>query len=675
MSSQFALLGQRRFAPFFGAQALGAFNDNLLKNALVILAAYQGARLTRLDPGLLANLAGGLFVLPYLLFSGIAGQLADRFDKTLLIRIVKGAEVAIMALAGLGFARSDLGLLLGALFLMGLHSTFFAPAKYGLLPQVLHDTELVGGNALVEMGTFVAILLGTLAAGELAGAAAAAGTIAGTVADTAAGAGMGMGMGAGAGAGAGMGADIVSATGTGLGVDTSSGLGTGLLTTTMLGIAVAGLLASLAMPRLPAVAPRLVIDWNPWRASLANVRAARERRPVFLSILGISWFWAYGALVLAQLPLYASRVLNGDQRVLTLLLVTFSIGVAAGSLLCERLSGRKVEIGLVPFGSIGLTLFAIDLYFATPAVPPAAALGIGAFFESGGGWRIVADLGLLGVFGGFFIVPLYAMVQQRSPRERISRIQSANNILNALFMVAAAIVGAVALRAGWSVPQLLLFAGILNAGVAIYLYTLLPEFLLRFLAWLLVHFMYRLRVKGIEQVPEQGPALLICNHVSFVDAIVIAAACRRPVRFIMDSGIFRIPLLRSVFRGMKAVPIAPRSADTAVYERAFATVAAELEAGHLVCIFPEGKLTRDGAIDEFKGGLLRILERTPVPVVPMALSNLWPSMFSRREPVLWKRWPRRMLARVTLAIGAPIAAQDVTLESARERVAALRGRP
>ena len=188
-------------------------------------------------------------------------------------------------------------------------------------------------------------------------------------------------------------------------------------------------------------------------------------------------------------------------------------------------------------------------------------------------------------------------------------------------------------------------------------------------------FMYRLRVRGIEQVPEEGAALLICNHVSFVDAIVISAACRRPVRFIMDSGIFRIPLLRSVFRGMKAVPIAPRSADPALYERAFATVAEELAAGHLVCIFPEGKLTRDGAIDEFKPGLLRILQRSPVTVVPMALSNLWPSMFSRREPTLWKRWPRRALARVTLAVGEPMAAQEVTLEAARERVAALRLSP
>jgi 1-acyl-sn-glycerol-3-phosphate acyltransferase len=622
MSGQFALLAQRRFAPFFGAQALGAFNDNLLKNSLVILAAYQGAALTSMDPGLLSNLASGLFVLPYLLFSGIAGQFADRLDKTLLIRAVKGAEVGIMALAGVGFATRQLPLLLGAVFLMGLHSTFFAPAKYGLLPQVLRDGELVGGNALVEMGTFVAILLGTLVAGELAGSA-----------------------------------------------------GTGMLVAAMLAVAALGLLASLVMPRLPAVAPGLAIDWNPWRSGWANVRAARQSRSVFLPILGISWFWAYGALVLAQLPTYSRVVLNADERVLTLLLVLFSIGVAVGSLLCERLSGRKVEIGLVPFGSIGLTVFALDLYFATPLVPAAATQTAAAFLAAPHGWRILADLGLLGVFGGLFIVPLYAMVQQRSPREQVSRIQSANNIINALFMVAAAAVGALSVEAGFTVPQVLLFAGILNAGVAIYLYTLVPEFLLRFLAWLLVHFMYRLRVRGLEHLPEEGPALLVCNHVSYVDAIVIAAACRRPVRFIMDAGIFRIPVLRTIFRGMKAVPIAPRSAAPEVYERAFRTVEQELAAGQLVCIFPEGKLTRDGEIDEFKGGLLRILERSPVPVVPMALSNLWPSMFSRRHPNLWQRWPRRLLAEVALAVGPPIPADAVTLAAARERVAALRERP
>ncbi len=633
MASQFRLLAQRRFAPFFGAQALGAFNDNLLKNSLVILGIYQGAALTTLEPGLLGNLAAGLFVLPYLLFSGIAGQLADRFDKTRLIRVVKAAELAIMAIAGIGFATAQIGLLLAAVFLMGLHSTFFAPAKYGLLPQVLRDDELVGGNALVEMGTFVAILFGTLAAGELASVAAGPGITGATV-----------------------------------------GAGTAVLAGAMLCVAALGWLASLAMPRLPAVAPHLRIDWNPWRSGWANVRAARESRTVYLSILGISWFWAYGALVLAQLPLYASTVLNADERVLTLLLATFSIGVALGSLLCERLSGGKVEIGLVPFGSIGLTLFALDLYFATPLQPATVTQGAAAFLAAAHGWRVLADLALLGVFGGFFIVPLYAMVQQRSPREQVSRIQSANNILNALFMVAAALVGALALQAGFTVPQLLLFAGILNAGVAIYLYTLVPEFLLRFIAWLMVRGMYRLRVQGIERIPEEGAALMICNHVSYVDAIVIAAACRRPVRFVMDSSIFRIPVMSAIFRGMKAVPIASRAAEPEVYERAFSTVAGELAAGHLVCIFPEGRLTRDGEIGEFKGGLLRMLERSPVPVVPLALSNLWPSMFSRREPSLWRRWPRRVLARVTLAAGAPLAPSGLTLEAARGAVTVLRER-
>ena len=622
MASQFQLLAERRFAPFFGAQALSAFNDNLLKNALVILATYQTTRYTRMDPALLTNLAAGLFVLPYLLLSGIAGQVADRVDKTLLIRWVKASEIGIMGVAGVGFATHSIALLLTALFLMGVHSTFLAPAKYGLLPQVLDRNELVGGNALVEMGTFVAILLGTLAAGELARRSQS-----------------------------------------------------GLLIAVMLGIAALGLISSLAMPRLRAVSPDLKMDWNAWRSSLANLRAAGSSRPLLLSILGISWFWFYGALVLAQLPLYASQVLNAGEQVLSLMLVAFSVGVGVGSLLCERLSDRKVEIGLVPFGSIGLTVAAIDLYFATPSVPAAVELSVGSFLAAAGSVRILLDLLLLGLFGGLFIVPLYALVQERSPPDAVSRVISANNILNALFMVAAAGLGALALQIGFSVPQLILFTGILNAAVAIYIYTLVPEFLLRFMAWILVNFMYRLRVRNIERIPAHGPALLVCNHVSFVDAIVISAACRRPIRFIMESAIFRIPVLSAIFRGMKAVPIAAQKSEPETYARAFATVAAELSDGNLVCIFPEGKLTADGTIDEFRRGMMRILETSPVPVVPLALSNLWPSMFSRKHTRVWQKWPRRALARVTLSAGVAIAAEGVTPELARERVVALRLSP
>jgi len=618
-ASQFKLLVQRRFLPFFGAQALGAFNDNVYKNTLVILATYQAASYTRIEPALLTNIAAGLFILPFVLFSGMAGQLADRYDKALVLKFVKAAEIAIMAIAGFGFATHNMEVLLGALFLMGMHSTFFAPAKYGLLPEVLRASELVGGNAMVEMGTFVAIVLGTLVAGLLAGHG-----------------------------------------------------GIGLIVTTLIAIATLGFLSSLAIPKLRPAAPTLHIDWRPWTSTWENLRAARESRTVFLSILGISWFWFYGAVVLAQLPLYTKDVLGGSEEVVTVLLVMFSAGVGVGSLLCERLSGRKVEIGLVPFGSIGLTVFAVDLYFATPTMA-GSNLSARDFLQTPGTWRVLMDMTLIGLFGGLFIVPLYAMVQQRTRRDIMSRVIGANSILNAVFMVVAAGLAALALNAGLTIPQLLLLTGVLNAFVAIYIYSLVPEFLLRFIAWLLIHFVYRLDRRGIDNIPEEGPALLICNHVGFADAIVISAACPRPIRFIMESSIFKIPVLSTIFRGMKAIPVAPQKEDPAVYERAFELVAAELRDGNLVCIFPEGRLTPDGEIGEFRAGMMRILKETPVPVVPLSLSGLWDSMFSRKYKQVWKRLPRRFLAKITLKAGEPVPAEQADVQDLRQRVVALRG--
>lgn len=621
--SQFRLLRERRFLPFFGTQALGAFNDNVFRNVLIILIAYGGtAAAAGADAEVLTNLAGGLFILPYLLFSGVAGQLADRFDKSRIVQIVKGAEILIMVFAAFGLTRGNLTMLLGALFLLGAHSTFFAPAKYGLLPQILDSTELVGGNALLEMGTFLAILLGTLAGGVLA-----------------------------------------------------AGHDNATIIAALIAIAAAGFFISLGMPRTPAAAPALTIDWNPLRSTFSAIRTARESRTVFLSLLGNSWFWFYGAVVLAQLPLFVRTVLGGSEQVVTLFLVVFSAGVGIGSLLCERLSGHKVEIGLVPFGSIGLTVFALDLALASPATPAASLLNAWTFLQQPGSWRLLADLGLVGVFGGIFVVPLYALIQQRSRPEAVSRVISATNIVNALFMVAAALFGAIALRNGLTIPQLIMAVAVMNAVIAVYIYTLVPEFLLRFLSWLLITVIYRLRLEGIDRIPGKGPALLICNHVSFVDPIVISAACRRPVRFIMDASIFRIPGLNAVFRGMKAIPVAPAKEDPETYERAFAVAAQELRDGHLVCIFPEGRLTADGEVREFRPGVLRILKETPVPVIPLALSNLWGSMFSRFAKAPWQRLPRRFLATITLAVGRAVEPQDVTLEGLRQQVLELRIEP
>jgi 1-acyl-sn-glycerol-3-phosphate acyltransferase len=619
-ASQFQLLGERRFAPFFVAQALAAFNDNLFKNVLVLLATYQTASYTSIAPELLANIAAGLFVLPYVLFSGVAGQLSDRYDQTRVLKIVKAAEIVIMCVAALGFAQHNIFILLGALFLMGVHSTFFAPAKYGYLPQVLHNREIVGGNGMVEMGTFLAILLGTLAAGLL-GEQGHLGIIIGAT----------------------------------------------------LSVAVIGFVSSLAIPKLAPTDTNLKVDWNLWTSSWSNIKVARESRVVFLSILGISWFWFYGAVVLAQLPNYCKLVINGSENVVTLMLVLFSAGVGLGSLLCERLSGHKVEIGLVPFGSIGLTVFAVDLFVHTPVAPASHALTALEFFAQPHGYRMAVDLALIGLFGGFYIVPLYALVQQTAPKRAMSRVISTNNILNAVFMVVASVLAALGLSLGLTIPQLLLITAILNAFVAIYIYSLVPEFLLRFIAWILMNILYRVNKRGIENIPEEGGALIVCNHVSFVDALLLSAACPRPIRFVMESALFKLPVVNLFARGMKAIPVCSAKEDRETMEKAFATVASELRDGNLVCIFPEGKLTTDGNMNVFRPGMTRILSETQVAVVPMAITGLWASMFSRAEKVIWRRLPRRLFAKITVSAGPPVAPPLAAPDAMREVVLALRG--
>ena len=617
--SQFRLLFEKRFGPFFLTQLAGAFNDNVYKNALVILVAYNAAAWTSLEPGLLANLAAGLFILPFLLFSASAGQLADKYDKASLIRIIKAAEVIIMLIAAAGMLTKNLTLLLAALFLMGAQSAFFGPVKYALLPQALGPRELVGGNGLVETGTFLAILGGTITAGIL--------------------------------------------------VSLPNGIT--WVTLVIVGISVFGFGASLVIPRLQASMPELKLNWNPVSETWSILRFAARDRTVFHSILGISWFWFYGALFLSQFPAYSRVSLGGNEHVVTLLLALFSVGVAAGSLLCDRLSAHKVEVGLVPFGSIGLSVFAIDLFFATPGQLAVGGSGVVEFLARDGSWRIVADLLLIGMFGGFYIVPLYSQVQTLSEPGHRSRIIAANNILNALFMVAAAGIAILMLSRGASVPQLLLLTGVFNVAVAVYIYSLVPEFLLRFLDWILVHTVFRLKVRGAQHFPEEGPALLVCNHQSFADALVISAACRRPIRFLMYYTIFDIPVLNFVFRSMKAIPVAPEKLAPDVLQRAYDEVERALSAGDLVCIFPEGQLTSDGEIGEFRSGVSRILERTPVPVIPMALSGLWQSVFSRNPK---RRHFARLFPAVRLRVGEPIQPSMVTPEELRDTVIALQGR-
>ena len=624
--NQFALLKQRRFAPFFWTQFSGAANDNLFKFAFTVMVTYQ-LSVEWLPPNMAGLVIGALFILPFLLFSATSGQLTDKYDKTVMIRFVKNLEIGIMALAAYGFIANDVIVLLVCTFLMGLHSTLFGPVKFAYMPQVLSERELTGGNGMVEMGTFVAILLGQVAGGLLVAVPEVGHR------------------------------DVAIA---------------------CIVLAIVGRLVAGAIPASPATDPDLKINWNPVSETWRNLKLAHENLVVFRSLLGISWMWFFGAVFLSQFPSLAKEVLHGNAQVASFLLVIFSIGIGTGSLLCEVLSKRHVEIGLVPLGAIGMSVFSIDLYFALQGLPPSVAAGVGAFVAETAHWRVMADLMLLSLFAGLYSVPMYALIQLRSQPTHRARIIAANNILNALFMVGSSLIAGALLTAGFTIPQIFLFTGIANAIVAFYIFLVVPEYLLRFVAWVMSRLVYRYKLSGDQNIPTQGAAILVCNHVSFVDAVLLMAASPRPIRFIMDHNIFKVPVLGWLFRLAKAIPIAPRAQDPKAYEAAFDAAAKVLKDGDLLCIFPEGGITRDGNLQEFKGGIMKILERTtqqgvPVHVVPMALTHLWGSFFSRveRGDAMVRPFRRGAFSRVGLNVGAPIASSAVQPELLKAQVQTL----
>jgi len=624
--SQLHLLVERRFWPLFWTQFLGAFNDNVFRNALAILVAYRSMTMLGLGSDTLVVAFPGIFILPFFLFSATAGQMSDRLIKAYMIRGVKAAEIGIMSLAGIGFATGNLPMLVAVLFFMGLQSTFFGPAKYSILPDLLDDSSLVGANALVETGTFLAILLGTICAGVLA--------------------------------------DVREDW-------------TGRVGMVVVSVATLGLLASLFIRRTPPASPTLKIDLSPIKPTREILAVAASHRTIKLTILGLSWFWFLGAAFLALLPVFTKDVLGGDKPVLTLFLAVFCVGIGVGSLLCERLSHRHLELGLVPLGSIGISLFAVDLGIASgiyQGLPGAAELlRIPAFFGVAKSVRIVVDLFLIAVFSGFYTVPLFTLLQQRPQAAVRSRVIAANNIVNSLFIVASSGFLMGLLAVGVTIPHIFVVLAVLNVVVAVYIYTVIPEFLLRFGAWCVANLMYRIRITGQEHIPPQGPAVLVANHVSFVDWLIVASVSARPVRFVMDSSFMRPRVLSFLFRDAKVIPISSESKKPQVLAVAYDRIASELENGQLVCLFPEGAITRDGQLHPFRHGIERIVERTPVPVVPMALVGLWGSFFSRRWGRAMSRPFRRVWSRVSVVIGEPVPPEGVTAEGLATEVAALGG--
>jgi 1-acyl-sn-glycerol-3-phosphate acyltransferase len=629
--NQFALLKQRRFAPFFWTQFSGAANDNLFKFAFTVMVTYQ-LQISWLPPAMAGLVIGALFILPFLLFSATSGQLADKYDKRTLIIFVKRLEIFIMALAAWGFFSANIPILLGCTFLMGLHSTLFGPVKFAYLPHHLSERELTGGNGMVEMGTFVAILLGNVAGGLIIAVPE---------------------------------------------------IGAHHVGFACVGAAVLGRVVSHYIPASPATDPGLTINWNPFTETVRNLKLAHQNVVVFRSLLGISWMWFFGAVFLSQFPSFAKEVLHGNEQVASLLLVVFSIGIGTGSLLCEVMSRRHVEIGLVPLGAIGMSVFAIDLYFASRGLAaPQAIFTLVQFVAVPGHWRVMADLALLSLFAGLYSVPMYALIQLRAQPTHRARIIAANNILNALFMIASSVIAGVLLKMGMTIPQIFLLVGLANAVVAFYIFMLVPEYLLRFVAWVASRLVYRFKVQGDEHIPVEGAAIIVCNHVSFVDAVLLMAASPRPIHFVMDHRIFKLPVLGAMFKLAKAIPVAPQKEDPAVYEAAFERAAQVLRNGDLLAIFPEGGITKDGQLQPFKAGILKILERAKAdgvtaPVIPMALTNLWGSYFSRVEQgnAMVRPFRRGVFSRVGLNVGEAVAPERVEMEGLRSKVDVLLNQP
>lgn len=437
MSNQFQLLKQQRFKPFFFTQFLSAFNDNVFKTALITLVAFHTASLTSMDGGKLTTLLPGLFILPFFLFSATAGQIADKYEKSTIIRFVKLAEIGIMVFASLGFFLHNIWLLSAALFIMGIQSAFFGPVKYAYLPQHLDHDELVGGNGILEMGSFVAILLGQI-----------------------------------------LGASLATLEANEL-----------LISLCVVTLAALGYWTSRGIPNTPAGAPALKINWNPVTETFNNLKFLWQHQSLWLAVIGISWFWFVGATLLAQFPTFSHAVLNGNESVFILLLSVFSLGIGVGSLLCEKLSKHKVELGLVLFGGIGLALFCADLYFSSAHFidkfdASAAKNTYGDFFSHITYLRVLADILLIGLFGGFYIVPLYAYIQSNTDKRYQSRVIAGNNIMNALFMVVSAMFSLWVLNFGFTIPELFMITGLLSLVVMIYLSIRQPEYLISFLSWI-----------------------------------------------------------------------------------------------------------------------------------------------------------------------------------------------
>lgn len=615
------LLFSRRFLPYFLTQFFGVVSTNLLLAGVITRLLFNPQASSGMDPAVQASLVLILFMAPFALFSAAAGKLADRYNKAQWIQRLKFLELLICLLAAWALYRNSTAILFFSLLALGWQATLFGPVKYSILAKLLDEREFISGNGLVETGTVLGLLAGQIGGFMLASGGAAS---------------------------------------------------TSYLAVLIVASAVLGIIASRFISTTSAARPRVRLSWNPVYESWRVIRYVSRVPNLLLILLGVSWFWAYCATLAIQIPIYVGSELLAEPSLAVLLLSLFAGGIAAGSLITQLLASKHVEIGLCPLGALGMFLFALDLSFFT--WPDAATGGsLSSWWQADWSSRMLFDIVMCGVSAGLYVVPLYAWVQKNAPSNYLARVFAANNVLNALFIVLF-----VGLAAGLSLLELSINArlavlAVVSAVVTVCLFRLVPIFFIRFVVFLLMHVFYRLRSQGAEQVPEQGAAVLVCNHVSFVDPLVIGSCITRPPRFVMDYGIFKIPVVNSFFRTVRTIPIAPAKKHPEILEAAYEKIHEALQNDELVVIYPEGMITWTGDMNEFKPGIERIITRDPVPVIPMALRGLWGSWFSRKGGAAFKGLPRGFWSKIELNIGQAIPPEQVSAALLQEKVAALRG--
>jgi acyl-[acyl-carrier-protein]-phospholipid O-acyltransferase / long-chain-fatty-acid--[acyl-carrier-protein] ligase len=580
--------------PFLWTQFLGAFNDNLYK-MVVLLTALEAGTHAGSSSGYV-SLVGALYILPYFLFSGYAGNVADIYSKRSVLVTVKLLEIGVMLSALLALYSGRIEVMLAVLFLMALNSTFFSPAKYGILPEMLPDRDLSRANGLLEMSTFLAIILGT-SLGSMAFA---------------------------------------------VWKEDIEFIGFLLIV-----ISIAGMAASLRIPKVPASGAKKLMQLNPWTEIRNGIRRLRMDKSLWLTVIGISYFWFLGALLQMDIPLFGKEILALDDLRIGFLLTFLAVGIGIGSMLAGRLSGDKVELGLVPLGSFGVALF--SLWLASPA------------FSYGETCLALAGLGFA---GGVFVVPLNAMLQQRSGREEKGQLIATNNFLNTGgILLASGFLWLLHDRFQLPADRIILTLAFFTLAATVYILTILPDFLIRFTLWMLTHTIYKVRIIGQEHVPFRGPALLVCNHISHVDALLVAACLQRFIRFMVYRPYYELKSLNWLFRLMKAIPVSGRNRKEIV--EAIEQAREELRQGHVVCIFAEGAISRTGNLLPFKRGVERILEGLEIPIIPVYLEGLWGSIFSFKDGRFFWKWPRKIPYPVTVVFGHTLPSTATASEARR----------